>query len=80
MARHSAIRRRVGAVLRAAREARGLSQEGLGDAAGLHRTYVGSVERGERNVSVEALEAWLAALRVTWSAFGSAVDGQDPGA
>jgi transcriptional regulator with XRE-family HTH domain len=38
--------------VRAAREASGLSQEALADRAGLHRTYVGSTERGLRNVSL----------------------------
>ena len=43
--------------LRAARTALGLSQEDLADVVGLHRTYVGSVERGERNVSIDNMEA-----------------------
>lgn len=48
--------------LRAARKARGLSQEELADLAGLHRTYVGSVERGERNVSIDSMECLAAPL------------------
>ncbi len=42
--------------LRSARVALGLSQERLADICGLHRTYVGSVERGERNVSIDNME------------------------
>ncbi len=38
--------------MRKARKAQGISQEGLADLAGLHRTYVGDVERGERNISL----------------------------
>ena len=50
--------------LRARRKALGISQEELADLAGLHRTYVGSVERGERNVSIDNIERLADALHL----------------
>ena len=47
--------------LRKARLAKGLSQEDLAELAGLHRTYVGSIERAERNVSIDNMEKLAAA-------------------
>lgn len=48
--------------LRQRRQLAGLSQEEMAARAGLHRTYVGSVERGERNISVDNMEQLAAAL------------------
>lgn len=55
-------RERFATRLRAERKARGLSQEALGELADLHPTYVGSVERGERNVSIDNMERLAVAL------------------
>ena len=48
--------------LRKVRKAKGLSQEELAAIAGLHRTYVGSVERGERNITFDSAECLAQAL------------------
>lgn len=50
--------------LRKARQAKKFSQEDLAEVAGLHRTYVGSVERAERNVSIDNMERLAGALGV----------------
>ena len=61
-------RLQFGQRVRAAREARGLSQERLAELAGLHRTYVSSLERGERNVGLDNVYALARALDVPPSA------------
>jgi len=50
--------------IRELRLAKGISQEALADEAGVHRTYMGSVERGERNISLENIVRIAKALRV----------------
>lgn len=54
----------MGDVLRTRREDLGLSQDELGHLAGLHRTYIGSVERGERNVTLGSLITICSALQL----------------
>lgn len=58
------IRKRFGKRLVKLRKSRNLSQEKLAELAGLHRTYVGSVERGERNISLLNIEKIAQALKV----------------
>ena len=53
---------KFGANVRTRRQGLALSQEDLADACGLHRTYVGSVERGERNISLENIVCLAEAL------------------
>jgi transcriptional regulator with XRE-family HTH domain len=50
------LQRIAGANIRAYRLARGVSQEALADVLGVHRTYMGGVERGERNLTLRSLE------------------------
>lgn len=51
MAKRSAEHVALGAAIRACRVRRDISQEALAHESGLHRTYVGGIERGERNPS-----------------------------
>lgn len=55
----------LGHYLRAAREKRGWSQEEMAFHCGLHRTYIGALERGEYNVTLLALRTVTAALGIT---------------
>lgn len=56
---------RFGKRLREVREEAGISQEKLAELSSLHRTYVSSVERGKRNISIENIERLALALGVT---------------
>lgn len=52
----STLRAALGTVVRALRTAAGYSQEGFADAIGVHRTYMGTLERGDANPTLETLE------------------------
>ncbi len=58
------LQRRLGATLRQQRLQRGLSQEAFADLLGVHRTYVGGLERGERNVTLRTVERLADRLEV----------------
>lgn len=59
------ILKKLGASVRAARLVQNLSQEALADLSGLDRTYIGGVERGERNISAINIARLCKALHVT---------------
>jgi transcriptional regulator with XRE-family HTH domain len=59
------IRIRFGTRVRQLRHGQSWSQEELADRAGLHRTYIGSIERGEQNISLENIEKLAATLEVS---------------
>ncbi|MGV6809604.1 MAG: helix-turn-helix domain-containing protein [bacterium] len=58
------ITQTLSANIKRLRSEKRLSQEELADKCGLHRTYIGAVERGERNVTLSSLELIASALEV----------------
>ncbi|MCH8854127.1 MAG: helix-turn-helix transcriptional regulator [Planctomycetes bacterium] len=65
MARKNPTLLKLGKNLRKARESRGWSQEEMAARCGVHRTYVGSVERGEYNVTVLTLKKMTKTLGIS---------------
>lgn len=68
----------LGRAIRELRVAGDLSQEGLAERCALHRTYVGGIERGERNVSFGNLVRLARALEVPLSALLARAERADP--
>lgn len=58
------LQRAVGRNLRRYRQERGLSQEAFADLVGVHRTYMGGLERGERNLTLRSVERIAAVIGV----------------
>jgi transcriptional regulator with XRE-family HTH domain len=71
--RNSRLLQRIGSRLRAARAAKGLSQEAVALTAGLDRSYVSGLERGEFNVSVLTLRK---VAKVVGIRLGTLLDGE----
>jgi transcriptional regulator with XRE-family HTH domain len=61
----STLRRRLGAAVRQLRTQAGYSQEGFAAACRFHRTYIGAIERGEKNITLDAIERIARTLRIS---------------
>lgn len=61
------IRLRFGLAVKKRRKELGMSQEVCADRAGLHRTYIGDIERGARNPSLESIARLAKALSIPLS-------------
>ena len=59
------ILKKFGLKVKKLREAKNLTQENLAELADLHRTYISSLERGQRNVSLENIEKIAKAFKVS---------------
>jgi transcriptional regulator with XRE-family HTH domain len=63
----SRVKSRFGLAIKRRRQEIGISQEVLAERAGLHRTYIGDIERGARNLSLENIEKIAKALQISIS-------------
>jgi transcriptional regulator with XRE-family HTH domain len=65
MAKKADILKRFGTRVRELRSAKGWSQEGFADKVGLDRTYIGGIERGERNLALRNIERLAKTLGIS---------------
>ena len=75
----SDIAKAVGQRIRNYRTKKGLSQEKLAELSGCHPTYIGQLERGEKNATLESIERITAALGISLSKLFEKLDGQEDG-
>jgi transcriptional regulator with XRE-family HTH domain len=68
------VLRAFGIAVRELRQERGFSQEAFADAVGVHRTYIGGIERGERNVGLINVARIAGALGVSISVLMAATE------
>lgn len=67
----------VGSKIRNYRQLAGLTQEQLAEKSDLHPTYIGQIERGEKNLTIQTLGKILAALDTTYEDFFTGFDGKN---
>jgi transcriptional regulator with XRE-family HTH domain len=70
------LRKKLGRAVRRLRSDAGHSQESFADECRLHRTYIGSIERGETNISLENLERIARALGIPVSRLFTEAEGE----
>jgi transcriptional regulator with XRE-family HTH domain len=71
----SDIAKTIGQRIRNYRTQKGLSQEKLAELSGCHATYIGQLERGEKNATLESIERVTSALGVSLSRLFEKLDG-----
>jgi transcriptional regulator with XRE-family HTH domain len=71
------LQRQFGKLIKRRREAAGLTQEVLADAAGVHRTYISLLERGMRAPTIEVVRLLAKALRTTMTSIIAELEGVD---
>ena len=75
----SNIAKVIGQRIRNYRTAVGLSQEKLAELSGCHPTYIGQLERGEKNATIESIEKIASALNISLSKLFEQLGGQNDG-
>lgn len=70
----SDIVKRLGERIRQIRKDKGISQELLGERSGLHTNYIGQVERGEKNLTIDSLAKIASGLEVTLEQLFRSID------